>query len=82
MTVSSKLAVAGEDDPNWFLYSNQTMHTIPPLSYLTRNESRASQGCHNDHGDNIEEDNNLDGARGVCHRVCCVVVAVVAVLVI
>jgi hypothetical protein len=38
------------------------LHSIPPVSYLARTESRGSQGGHGDHGDN-----NLDGGRGGCH---------------
>ena len=40
-----------------------TIHSIRPVSYLVRTESRGSQGGHDDHGDN-----NLDGGRGSgCH---------------
>jgi hypothetical protein len=58
--------------------SIHTMNTIKhsSVSYLTRAESRSSQGCHNDHGDN-----NLDGGRGVSHLGYFVVVDIVAVAV-
>jgi hypothetical protein len=39
-----------------------TIHSIRPVSYLARAQSRGSQGGHDDHGHN-----NLDGGRGGCH---------------